>query len=123
MINLPVASDDPGQRVEVLGGDGDAQPPTDLGPLRRGGSAGDSGHVMLGDGAVQALVDQRAGKTGVLGLPDHHRLPVTQGRRRARGQRLLQQRILEQLSEFDAADRRLAAGPRRLARDVLDVGI
>ena len=107
MIDLPVVSDDAGQRVEVLGRDGDPQPSTDLHPLRRGGAAGDAGHVMVGDRAIQTVLDQRTGEAGALGLPDQLGLPVPHGRRSAGRERLLQQRILEQLSEFDAASGRL----------------
>jgi len=92
-----------GELVEVVGLHLDVEQVADRTPLYGSGSGDEAADIVLGDGAVQAFGEERAGRAQRLCLADELFVPLPRTAGCGRGRRLFHQAVLKDVGAGDAA--------------------
>ena len=99
VVDRPLAADDTGQAVEVLGLDLDPESGADFTSLALRRPSHETGHVIVDDGTVEAGGEQRAAGADLGGLGGESRIPATHPRRRTDDRLGLESGVQEHLGE------------------------
>jgi len=102
VVDLAIGRRDSGHGVEVVGLDRDLELGADLLPLPHGGAGHEPVHVVVDHGVVQALREERAASAGLGGPGDKDGAGLALGAWSCAGERLLEQRVAEDIGGGDA---------------------